>query len=120
MLSSYALGFWFGSHCVEGSSRCPPDLNGGQKYTAGDVLIVFFSILMAGFNFTQLTPAIQKISEGRVAATRIFKIIDRVPAISSRPNAIVPKDFNGHFKFENVTFAYPKDKSKNILEHLNM
>ena len=72
MLASYALGFWFGSNCVEGSSVCR-----SYKYTAGDVLIVFFSILMAGFNFTQLTPAIKKIAEGRVAAYRIFEIIDR-------------------------------------------
>jgi len=46
---------------------------------------------MAGFNFTQLTPAIKKISEGRIAAARIFKIVDRKPLIASSPNAIVPK-----------------------------
>jgi len=90
MLASYSLGFWFGSHCVEGSDRCPPRLNGGNVYSTGDVLIVFSSILMAGFNFTQLTPAIKKISEGRIAAARIFKIIDRKPLISSPPNPIVP------------------------------
>jgi len=73
---SYSLGFWFGSHCVEGSSTCSPSVTGG-KYQPGDVLVIFFSILMAGFNFTQLTPAIKKIAEGRAAAARIFKIIDR-------------------------------------------
>jgi hypothetical protein len=54
MLMSYSLGFWYGSHCVEITSVC----NTGQKYTAGDVLVVFFSILMSGFNFSQLTPAL--------------------------------------------------------------
>lgn len=58
MLMSYALGFWYGSHCVEVTSVC----DSGQKYTAGDVLIVFFSILMAGFNFSQLTPSLKKIA----------------------------------------------------------
>lgn len=77
MLMSYSLGFWFGSNCVQDTERCPSRLNGGNAYTAGDVLIIFFSILMAGFNMTQLTPAIKKISEGRSAAARIFKIIDR-------------------------------------------
>ena len=75
---------------------------------------------MAGFNFTQLTPAIKKISEGRVAGNRIFKIIDRKPAIHSSDNAFIPSTFNGIFKFENVTFAYPKDKSKNILSNLSL
>jgi ATP-binding cassette, subfamily B (MDR/TAP), member 1 len=62
ILASYALGFWYGSLCVEGASGCSPDLNGGSKYTAGDVLVVFFSVLMAGFNLSQLTPSIRKIS----------------------------------------------------------
>ena len=83
VLSSYALGFWFGSLCVEGTNSC---LNSGatdEKYSAGNVLVVFFSVLMAGFNLTQVTPAIKKISEGRSAANRIFKMIDRKPLISS-------------------------------------
>jgi hypothetical protein len=43
-----------------------------QKYTGGDVLVIFFSILMAGFNLSQLTPSMKKIAEGRQAAARIF------------------------------------------------
>jgi hypothetical protein len=45
---------------------------------------------MAGFNFTQLTPAVKKIAEGRTAAARIYKIIDRQPNIVSPPNGIRP------------------------------
>lgn len=89
MLFSYSLGFWFGSHCVEGSSTCSTSVTGGT-YSPGDVLVIFFSILMAGFNFTQLTPAIKKIAEGRTAAARIYKIIDRQPKILSPPNGIRP------------------------------
>lgn len=77
MLASYSLGFWFGSLCVEGTSSCLNSNAGDTKYSAGDVLVVFFCILMAGFNLSQLTPALQKITEGMTAATRIFKILDR-------------------------------------------
>ena len=59
MLASYALGFWFGSYCAEGTSRC---LNEGNPYSAGDVIVVFFTVLVAGFNSTQLAPSIKKIS----------------------------------------------------------
>lgn len=120
ILVSYALGFWYGSTCVEGTDSCPPHLNGGNKYTAGDVLTVFFSVLMGGFNLTQLTPAFKKIAEGRVAAVRIFKVIDREPLIQCPKNGQIPKNFRGVFKFEGVSFAYPKDKSKNILNDLNL
>jgi ATP-binding cassette subfamily B (MDR/TAP) protein 1 len=57
--------------------------NSGRKYTAGDVLVVFFSVLMAGFNLTQLTPSLKKIAEGRQAAARIYQIIDREPLIKN-------------------------------------
>lgn len=119
MLSSYALGFWYGSLCVEGHSGCPERLNGGEKYSAGDVLIVFFSILMAGFQLSQLAPAFKKIVEGRVAAVRIFKIIDRPPLVRTE-KGIIPSSFKGNFKFKGVSFAYPKDKSKKILNNLNL
>ncbi len=66
-------------------------MNGGTTYKAGTVLIVFFSILMSGFNLSQLTPAIKKISEGRIAAARIYKVIDRKPLIESKENSIIPK-----------------------------
>jgi len=83
MLASYSLGFWYGSLCVEGTSSCLNGNSGDKLYTAGDVLIIFFCILMAGFNLSQLTPALKKITEGISAATRIFKILDREPMIKS-------------------------------------
>ncbi len=72
-LMSYSLGFWYGSHCVEVTSVC----QSGQKYTVGDVLVVFFSIIKFGFCFQQLTPALEKIGQGCEAAARIFAIVDR-------------------------------------------
>lgn len=76
LFASYALGFWFGSKCVIGASNCPESMTGGL-YTAGDVLVVFFCIVMGGMQLSQLTPAFKNISEGRMAASRIFAIIDR-------------------------------------------
>jgi ATP-binding cassette subfamily B (MDR/TAP) protein 1 len=67
MLCSHALGFWYGSNCVEGNNHCPD-----AKYQAGDVLVIFFSVLMAALNLSQLSPAIKKIAEGKAAANRIF------------------------------------------------
>lgn len=87
MLSSYALGFWYGSRCVMGASNCPVSVTGGL-YTAGDVLVVFFSIVMGGMNLSQLTPAFKKISEGRQAGARIFEVIDREPLIKNPVNGI--------------------------------
>jgi len=66
-LGAHALGFWYGSNCVEGNSSCP-----GDHYQPGDVLIIFFCVLMAALTLSQLSPAIKKIAEGKGAAARIF------------------------------------------------
>ena len=52
-------------------------------------------------------------------ASKIFPVIDRVPLIRNAENAIRPEIIVGEIKFENVTFAYPKDKSKKILNNFN-
>lgn len=44
MLSCYALGFWYGSKLVHDKVY-----NMGSPYTGGDVLVIFFSIVMGGF-----------------------------------------------------------------------
>lgn len=67
----------------------------------------------------QLMPSLQKIASGKQAAARIFTIIDRERKIKSKPNAIIPETFVGAFRFEDVTFAYPKNKAQNVLSDLS-
>lgn len=76
MLTAYSLGFWYGANCINQTFSCPYSV-ARQDYTAGIVFTVFFSIIIVGFNMSQLPPSLKKITEGRSAAGRIFKIIDR-------------------------------------------
>jgi ATP-binding cassette subfamily B (MDR/TAP) protein 1 len=116
----FALTFWYGSECVKDSDICPAKFNQGSSLSAGDVLLIFYSLVLPAINLSQLTPSAQKIAEGRKAAARIFSVIDRTPAIESPPNAVIPAEFRGVFKFEQVSFAYPKDKSKKVLSDFNV
>jgi ABC-type multidrug transport system fused ATPase/permease subunit len=75
---------------------------------------------MSGFNISQLTPAFKKISEGKQSAIRIFEIIDREPKIKNPENGIKIANIKGIIKFENVTFSYPRDKSKTIFSSINL
>jgi len=52
--------------------------------------------------------------------TRINAILDREPLIKSQENAITPDKFTGVFRFENVTFSYPKDKDRKIMWNFNL
>ncbi len=116
---TYTFGFWYGSHCIEQSVICPEGVS-GQTYTAGDVVTIFFIILIAGYNFSQVPPSMKKIAQGKEAAKRIYNVIDRQPLIVNPENPKIPSNFKGEIKFENVTFAYPKDKSVRILNNLTI
>lgn len=82
MLSAYSLGFWFGSKMVAEGERNPDN----TTYSAGEVLVVFFSILTGGFNISQITPCMKKFAEGQQAAAKIFAVIDREPLIREDPD----------------------------------
>ena len=75
---------------------------------------------MAGFNLSQLTPAFKKIVEGQQAAARIYEIIDREPLIKNPMNGIKLGNLKGVIRFENVTFSYPKEKTRKILNDLTL
>lgn len=96
--SSYGLGFWFGSKCVLGTENCPERIS-GKLYSAGDVIVVFFSVALGGIQLSQLTPSFRKIIEGRVAGARIFEIIDREPSVRNPPNGIKINNLEGKIKF---------------------
>jgi hypothetical protein len=47
ILISYSLGIWYGVQCIIGSSSCPSHIS-LQDYSAGNVLAIFFSLLIGG------------------------------------------------------------------------
>jgi ATP-binding cassette subfamily B (MDR/TAP) protein 1 len=84
------------------------------------VATIFFCLLLPALNLNQLSPALKKIGEGKLAASKIFETIDRVPLIKNKVNAVTLSTFKGVFKFENVSFAFPKDKTRIILKDFNL
>lgn len=49
-----------------------------EKAQVGDIITVFFSILVGAFYFGQGGPNIQKLTEAQAVAAPIYDIIDRV------------------------------------------
>lgn len=97
LLSIFTLSFWFGSQCNQNTHFCPQKLD--NKYTPGTVLIVFFSLVLPAVSLNQLAPSISVIYEGKLAAGRLFRIIDRVPLISNKTDAIIPSVVKGIISF---------------------
>ena len=115
MMASYALGFWYGSKLITDK-----EYNLTGNYTSGEVLVVFFSIIMGGFNISQLSPCMKAFTEGQQAAARIYAVIDRTPSIIDDDNGKTIPNLKGDIELRNVSFSYPKDPSRLILDDVSL
>ncbi|XP_007447541.1 PREDICTED: multidrug resistance protein 1 [Lipotes vexillifer] len=108
--ASYALAFWYGTSLVL-----------SEEYSIGQVLTVFFSVLIGAFSVGQASPSIEAFANARGAAYEIFKIIDNKPSIDSySKNGHKPDNIKGNLEFRNVHFNYPSRNEVKILKGLNL
>ncbi|XP_042540423.1 ATP-dependent translocase ABCB1 [Dipodomys spectabilis] len=108
--ASYALAFWYGTSLVLSS-----------EYSIGQVLTVFFSVLIGAFSIGQATPNIEAFANARGAAYEVFKIIDNKPSIDSfSTSGHKPDTIKGNLEFRNIHFSYPSRKEVKILKGLNL
>ncbi|KAF6168868.1 hypothetical protein GIB67_038365 [Kingdonia uniflora] len=81
----WAFIAWYGSRLVMYKGE-----SGGRIYAAG------ISFILSGLSLGMAHPDIKYFTEASVAATRIFKRIDRIPQIDGedRPDTVVLRDFS--------------------------
>jgi subfamily B ATP-binding cassette protein MsbA len=75
---------------------------------------MFAMVIQPAKNFSNGITTLQK---GTASAKRIFALIDMVPLIENKPNAIHLKNFENSVEFRNVSFAYEKDM---VLNNINL
>ncbi|KAM6411604.1 ATP-dependent translocase ABCB1-like isoform 2-T7 [Pluvialis apricaria] len=108
--ASYALAFWYGTTLVI-----------ADDYTIGNVLTVFFSVLVGAFSIGQTAPSIEAFASARGAAYAVFNIIDNEPQIDSySETGYKPDHIKGNVEFQNVYFSYPSRPDIEILKGLNL
>jgi ATP-binding cassette, subfamily B, bacterial MsbA len=78
-------------------------------------LIIFSQIISPA---KALSTGLSEIQKGMASGERIFKVIDTVPEIQNKPNAIVLEGFNDKLVFENVCFSYDSDQQ--VLKNINL
>lgn len=85
-------------------------------YSAGDVLAIFFGVLVSFFAMTGVAPHWQGIIQGRVAGKSMFDLIDSTASINQDDPKAQKINLKGEIKFENVEFAYPSRKDSKTLK----
>ncbi|XP_004851267.1 multidrug resistance protein 1-like [Heterocephalus glaber] len=110
LYASYALAFWYGTTLVL-----------SNEYSIGQVLSVFFSVLIGAFSIGQASPNIEAFANARGAAYEIFRIIDNEPSINSfSTHGHKPDNIRGDLEFRNIHFSYPSRKEVKVLKGLNL
>ncbi|GAA6011881.1 hypothetical protein JCM10207_003417 [Rhodosporidiobolus poonsookiae] len=83
---------------------------------AGDVVGVFYAVLIAAFSIAQVAPTMQTIAKAAGAAVEIFNTIDRIPSIDSlAEEGLKPEKVEGLIELKDVQFIYPSRPSVHVL-----
>ncbi|CAG7827122.1 unnamed protein product [Allacma fusca] len=123
MYGTYALAFWYGTKLIlDGTEKYCEDNSYTPPYTAKNLLIVFFSVLMLSFNLGQAASYFEAFAVGRGAAAVIYAVIDRTPEIDSySESGLKPKGRSrGEIRFENVKFVYPSRPEVQVLQGFSL
>ncbi|EDR30175.1 multidrug resistance protein, putative [Entamoeba dispar SAW760] len=111
---SYALGNWYGSIVIRGKG-------GSKGVIAGDILGVFFSVLIGSQTLAMVATPLNLLFSAQTSAYKIFTTIDRIPDIDCQSTVgECPNECNGNIKFEDVQFVYPTRPSHQVLKGLNL
>ncbi|KAK3589575.1 hypothetical protein CHS0354_043029 [Potamilus streckersoni] len=107
---AYALGFWYGAKLIR-----------EENYSIGNVMIVFFSVLIGAFSLGHAAPDVQSFSVARGAAYVVYKLIDQNPDIDSDSDSgMKPNSVTGTIEFKNVHFNYPSRPDVKVLNGVNL
>ena len=98
---------WIGGHDVLVSK----DMNSEDFIR---FILILFSVLQPIRSLSNVGINLQK---GFASAERVFEVLDTVPPITSKPNAITISDVKNDIVFKNVTFNY--DGTESILKDIS-
>ncbi|XP_076890413.1 ABC transporter B family member 19-like [Bidens hawaiensis] len=108
--STWALAFWYGSILV---SR--------NELSGGAAIACFFGVNVGGRGLALSLSYFAQFAQGTVAASRVFEVIDRIPAIDPySTTGRKPKSVRGSLELKSISFAYPSRPSVPILNDLNL
>ncbi|KAJ3106312.1 ATP-binding cassette, sub-B (MDR TAP), member 4 [Phlyctochytrium planicorne] len=112
IFGTYSLGFWYGGSLIG---------NGPGDLTGGDVLNVFFSIIIGAFSLGQAGPNVAAMGSALGAAKKIFSTLDRVSPIDAfSEEGEKPENVEGSIEFHDIDFHYPQRPDVPILKKFSL
>ncbi|XP_019455931.1 PREDICTED: ABC transporter B family member 1 [Lupinus angustifolius] len=106
----YALLLWYGGYLVR------------HGYTNGGLAIAtMFAVMIGGLGLGQSAPSMAAFTKARVAAAKIFHIIDHKPSIDrNSESGLELEGIMGLVELKNVDFSYPSRPDVRILDDFSL
>ncbi|KAK7285015.1 hypothetical protein RJT34_19771 [Clitoria ternatea] len=106
----YALLLWYGGYLVRHHST-----NGGLA------IATMFAVMIGGLGLGQSAPSMAAFTKARVAAAKIFRIIDHKPGIDrNSESGMELETVTGLVELKNVNFSYPSRPEVPILNDFSL
>ncbi|XXQ31746.1 ABC transporter transmembrane region [Plasmodiophora brassicae] len=105
---AYSLAFYYGYILLSKG-----------EITAGNIVSVFFGVLIGSLALGQVAPDFQAFSMAKSAGAKLFQTIDIAPKIDpyDRNGKLIPEsELKGHITFKDVQFAYPSRPGVVVLD----
>ncbi|OVA17622.1 ABC transporter [Macleaya cordata] len=110
IFATWAFESWVGSMLV---------IERGER--GGPIFIAGICIILGGLSVMNAMPNITFFANATAAASRIFEMINQLPAIDSEDeNGKILASVRGELEFKDVTFSYPSRPETLILEGFNL
>eukprot|EP01083_Nonionella_stella_P067673 179147_1 len=118
LFGAYGLALWYGVELILNGTESSLT---GEPYNGGDVLTVFFSIMIGAQSLGLAAPSFPAVQSGRVAAFRLYQIIDRESPIDhSSESGRKLENVRGEIALKNVGFSYPTRSDVPVFKNLNI
>jgi len=87
-------------------------------FTVGSLLAFISYLTMLAWPFRFIGFFVTSFQRSMTAAKRVFDLIEAVPEVKEKPDAIPMPPIKGHIVFENVSFGFSKDRL--VLKNINL
>ncbi|KAL7610346.1 hypothetical protein Lser_V15G14063 [Lactuca serriola] len=106
----YALLLWYGGYLDR------------HHYTNGGLAIsTMFSVMIGGLALGQSAPSMSAFAKARVAAGKIYRIIDHKPSVDKNSESGLELDsVSGQLELKNIEFSYPSRPDVKILNNFTL
>ncbi|XP_071910581.1 ABC transporter B family member 1-like [Coffea arabica] len=106
----YALLLWYGGYLVR------------HHFTNGGLAIAtMFAVMIGGLALGQSAPSMAAFAKARVAAAKIFRIIDQKPSVDrNNDRGLELESVTGQVELKNVDFCYPSRPDVQILNGFSL